>query len=126
MRDLLCLLQLLTWLHVLDYHIFEIMKEESFSIHSLASCNCFTYRNRFQNGANDMSKIVNMVNDFFVRKIKILCSSYIPILFKFHQLVYHCKQFLLRNYKYHFRLLMQATALTGIWKRLNVIFSVKI
>ena len=40
--------------------IYGIMKDRSLLIHSLAPLNCFTYRNLFQNGVNDMGKI--MVN----------------------------------------------------------------
>ena len=63
------------------------MKDGSLLIHSLASFN-FTYRNLFQNGANDMSKMVDRVNDFLSdKKLQILCSSDHPILFKFQQFV---------------------------------------
>ena len=48
---------------------------------------CKPYRNLFQNGADDMSKIVIMVNDFFVKEPKILCKSDQPILYKFHQVM---------------------------------------
>ena len=34
--------------------IFGIMKDVSLLIHSLASFNCFTYRNLFQDGAKDI------------------------------------------------------------------------
>ena len=71
------LLQLLPWLHVLDYRNFRKMKDESLLIHNLALLNCFTYRSIFRNGANNMSKImkmVNMVNDFLSKKLQILCS----------------------------------------------------
>ena len=54
---------------------------------SLASFNRLTIRNLFQNGANDMSKMLNMVNDFLSKSSKLLCSSNHPILFKFHQLM---------------------------------------
>ena len=60
---------------------------ECLLIHSLASFNCFTYRNLFQNGANDISKMVNMKNDFFVKKRQILSRSNHLTLFKFHWLV---------------------------------------
>ena len=42
--------------------------------------------NLFQNGANDMSEIINMVNDF-CQKLHVLCNSDHLILFKFHQFV---------------------------------------
>ena len=36
--------------------IFEITKDGSLVLNTLASWNCFTCRNLFQNGANDMSE----------------------------------------------------------------------
>ena len=36
------------------------MKDESLLVHSLASFSCFTYRNLFQNGANDMSEMLKV------------------------------------------------------------------
>ena len=44
-------------------------------------------QNLFQNGASDISEIVNIVNGIFVKKIQILCSLDRPILFKFSQVV---------------------------------------
>ena len=40
--------------------IFGTMKDGSLVLNTLASFNCFTYRNLFKNGANDMSEMVNM------------------------------------------------------------------
>ena len=36
-------------------------------------------QNLFQNGANDISEMVNIISKFFVKKIQILCSSDHPI-----------------------------------------------
>ena len=47
----------------------------------------FHMQNLFQNGANDISDMVNIICRFFVKKIKILCCSDHPILFKFCQIV---------------------------------------
>ena len=43
-------------------------------------------QNLFQNGANDISEMVNIICRFLVKKIPILCSLDRPILFKFSQL----------------------------------------
>ena len=63
---------LMNWLHVSDYRNF--WNNERWSlwnlINSLASFNCFTDINLFQNGANDMSKMVNMVNDCLSKSSK--------------------------------------------------------
>ena len=40
------------------------MIDISLLMHSPALFHCFILRNLFQNGANDMSEIVNIVNDF--------------------------------------------------------------
>ena len=48
--------------------IFEIRKGGSLFIYSLASICCFTYRNLFQNGTNDMSKMFNTVNYILLKK----------------------------------------------------------
>ena len=62
MWDLPCLLQLLNWLHVSDYrNIWNNERWKSkliFVVHSLASFDSFIYRNYFQNGAVDMSKML--------------------------------------------------------------------
>ena len=70
MWDLTCLLQLLTWLHMSDYHNFWKMEDGSLLTHILAWFNCFTNRNLFQNGYNDISKMVNMVNNFLSKSSK--------------------------------------------------------
>ena len=55
--DLPCLLHLLFWFHVSNYTlIFGITKDGSLVSNHLASWNCFTCRNLFKNGANDMSE----------------------------------------------------------------------
>ena len=51
--------------------IFGIMEERSILMHGLASFNCFIYRNLFQNGANDMSEMVKIVNDFLSKSSKL-------------------------------------------------------
>ena len=50
--------------------IFGIMKEVSLLMHSSASFNCFTLKYLFQNGANDVSQMVNIVNDFLSKSFK--------------------------------------------------------
>ena len=59
------------------------VKDGCLLIHSVASFDCFTYtkcRKRYiKNGLHSKR--------FFVKKLKILCSSDRPILFKFHQLM---------------------------------------
>ena len=81
--DLPCLLQLLTWLYVSEYRSFWNMKDGSLWICSLASFNCFTYRNLYQNGAYDMSKMINIVKDFLSKSSKfcvvwiiLFCSNF--------------------------------------------------
>ena len=39
-------------------------------------------QNPFQNGASDISEMLNILDKFFVKKIKILCNSDHSILFK--------------------------------------------
>ena len=72
--------------------IFGITKDGSLVSNTLASWNCFTCRNLFQNGANDMSECLTRETAFYKKKkkkkkIKILYSSDHPILIKFRQLV---------------------------------------
>ena len=69
--------------------IFGIMKDYS-KHHYL-----FHMQNLFQNGASDISEMVNVICMLFVKNIKILCSSDHPILFKFCQVVVK----IVRNYK---------------------------
>ena len=66
--------------------IFEITKDGSLVLNTLASWNCFTCRNLFQNDANDMSECLTF-ETAFCKKLKILYSSDHPILIKFRQLV---------------------------------------
>ena len=101
MWDLTCLLQLLTWLNISVTIIilgimkdgsllsfFGIMKDLSLLMYSSASFNCFTYRNLFQNGANDMSEMVDVVNNFLSKSSKFSRGgSDHLILFKFHHLL---------------------------------------
>ena len=65
---------------------FGITKDGSFVLNTLASWNCFTCRNLFQNGANDMSECLTF-ETAFCKKLNILYSSDHPILIKFRQLV---------------------------------------
>ena len=64
----------------LQFHDAKVFKN------TLASWNCFTCRNLFQNGANDMSECYHLKR-LFVKKLKILYCSDHPILIKFRQLV---------------------------------------
>ena len=71
------------------------MKDGSLSIHSLASCNCFTYWSLFQNDANDMSKLLTWSATFCLKdpnlcnfKIFWCCSNFTSL----------WKTFVLRGY----------------------------
>ena len=44
--------------------IFKITKDGSLVLNTLASWNCFTCRNLFQNGANDMSECLTIEKAF--------------------------------------------------------------
>ena len=66
--------------------IFGITRDGSFVLNPLASWNCFTCRNLFQNGANDMSEWLTC-EMLLEKKLKILYSLDHPILIKFRQLV---------------------------------------
>ena len=66
--------------------IFGITKDGSLVLNTLVSWNCFTCRNLFQNGANDMSECLTC-ETAFCKKLKILYSSDHLILIKFPQLV---------------------------------------
>ena len=59
--------------------IFGITKDGSLVLNTLASWNCFTCRNLFQNGANDMSECLTCETAFCKKKLKILYSSDHPI-----------------------------------------------
>ena len=48
--------------------IFGITKDGSFVLNPLASWNCFTCRNLFQNGANDMSEWLTCKTAFCKKK----------------------------------------------------------
>ena len=98
-----CLMQLLTWLHVLDNHNFGTMKDDRRSINTSASNTCFCHRNGFQNGVSPMSKMVTI---FCHIELKILCISYCAIFFfKFHQ---HVVQIVINIVCRDFRLPMTA------------------
>ena len=66
--------------------IFGITKDGSLVLNTLASWNCFTCRNLFKNGANDMSECLTC-EMAYVKKFKILYISDHPILIKFRRLV---------------------------------------
>ena len=66
--------------------IFGITKAWKSVLNTLASWNCFTCRNLFQNGANDMSECLTF-ETAFCKKLNILNSSDHLILIKFRQLV---------------------------------------
>ena len=81
-------------------------------IPTLASNICFSYRNMFQNGVDALSKIVDAFlsksSKFYLVWVIRKCSNFDSLWHKH----------LLRNYKWHFRLLMSAFA-TVIWKTLS-------
>ena len=52
------LVQLLTWLKVLECRNFGPLKDDSLSINILASNKCFSHRNVFQNAVSSLSKTV--------------------------------------------------------------------
>ena len=54
----------LFWFHESTTVIFGITKDGSLESYNLASCNCFTCRNLFQNGANDMSECLTFETAF--------------------------------------------------------------
>ena len=47
--------------------IFEITKDGNLVLNTLASWNCFTCRNLFQNGANDMSECLTFETAFCIK-----------------------------------------------------------
>ena len=70
--------------------IFGKTKDGSLVLNPLASRNCFTCRNFFQNGPNDMSEWLTCetaLKKKRKKKLKILYSSNHPMLIKFRQLV---------------------------------------
>ena len=85
--DLPCLQHLLLWFHMSNYRNFWNNERWKSVLNTLASCNCFTCRNLFQNGANDMSECLTFETAFRKKKLKILYSLDHPILIKFRQLV---------------------------------------
>ena len=71
--------------------IFGTMKDDSLLIDTLASNNCLSHRNVFQNGVKTFSITVN----HFCQKLEILYISYHTILFKLHQ---HVAQILIKYF----------------------------
>ena len=71
--------------------IFGTLNDGSLLINGLASNDCFSYRNFFQNGVDALSKIFNA----FLSKISIFWKSDHPIMLKFASLrhKYLCCQF---------------------------------
>ena len=66
--------------------IFGITKDGRLVLNTLASWNCFTCRNLFQNGANDMSECLTFETAFCKKAQNFVYSDH-PILIKFRQLV---------------------------------------
>ena len=85
--DLPCLLHLLFWFHVPNYHNFWNNERWKSCIKYFSIMNCFTCRNLFQNGANDMSECLTCERSFCKKSSKNLYSSDHLILIKFRQLV---------------------------------------
>ena len=92
--------------------IFGTLKDGSLLINTLASKICFSYRNMFQNGFNALSKIVDAflskTSKFYLVRIIWKCSNFASLWHKY----------LLRNYKWHFRLPMLAFAM-AIWNTIS-------
>ena len=101
--------------------IFGINERWKSCIRYLASWNCFTCRNLFQNGANDMSECLTCEMAFCKKKLKILYSSDHPILIKFRQLVVNI---VIKELQMVFWLLQLSIAMYT-WKSLNAKLSVK-
>ena len=84
--------------------IFGTLKDGSLLINTLAPNICFSYGNMFQNGVDALSKIVDAFlskrSKFYLVRIIRKCSNFASPWHKH----------LLRNYKWHFRLLMSALA----------------
>ena len=75
-------------------------------LHQLVSC--FTYRYRFQNGANNLFKLVYMVNSFLLKSFK---SCVVWIIWFCSNFTRSWYKYLSRNYKWYFRLSMLATTM---------------
>ena len=124
MWDLPCLLHLLFWFHVSNYRNFWITKDGSLVLNTLESCgvsrNCFTCKNLFQNGANDISECLTCETTF-CKKLEILFSLDHPILIKFRQLVVII---VIKELQMVF-LTLQLSIAMETWKSLNTKFSVK-
>ena len=92
--------------------IFGTLKDGSLLINTLASKICFSYINMFQNGVDALSKIVDAflskTSKFYLVRIIWKCSNFASLWHKY----------LLRNYKWHFRLPMSAFA-TAIWNTIS-------
>ena len=100
--------------------IFGITKDGSLVLNTLASWNCFSCRNRFQNGANDMSECLTC-KTAFCKKAQNFYTSDHPILIKFRQLVLNI---VIEELQMVFWLLQLSIA-TETWKSLNAKLSVK-
>ena len=98
--------------------IFGITKDGSLVLTTSASWNCFTCRNIFQNGANDMSECLTC-ETAFCKKLKIMYSSDHPILIKFRQLVVNIV------IKELHMIFLQLSIPIETWKSLNAKLSVK-
>ena len=87
----LCLVQLLTWLHVSTNIIFRTLKNGSLQTNSFKALNnniSYMYRNVIQNGVNSLSK--KFVNAWFLSKSwKCSCNLDHTILFKLHHSMWY-------------------------------------
>ena len=105
--------------------IFGIRKDGSL-VNTLASWNCFTFRNLFQNGANDMSERSTSETAFCKKKAQ-SCVFFgssdpgHPILIKFCQLVVNI---VIKELQMVFLTIRLSTAM-NTWKSLNAKLSVK-
>ena len=92
--------------------IFGTLKDGSLLINTLAFKICFSYRNMFQNGVDALSKIVDAffskTSKFYLVRIIWKCSNFASLWHKY----------LLRNYKWNFRLPMSAFA-AAIWNTIS-------
>ena len=96
------------------------MSSNSYSVASFRP-NCFTCSrpNLFQNGANDLSKMVNDV----VEKLQILCSSDHPVLFT----NFTTDQLMVTTFIKELQIVFQTFNVNNsMWRSLNVKFTLKI
>ena len=68
--DLPCLQHLLFWFHVSNYRNFRNNERWKYVLNTLASWNCFTCRNLFQNGDIDMSECLTFETAFCKKSSK--------------------------------------------------------